>query len=116
MLRNAAFLADPAPHKPRPKRETSGKHLSFVRSLPCCICRRSVNVEAHHLLRGVVRGMGLKAADRWAIPLCDIHHQGLHMHGDETEFLSLKAIDVPALAAALWSVSGNYQEAVRIIG
>lgn len=116
MLTDPAFLADVAPHKPRPKRDECKRHLAFVANLPCCVCRRPGDTQVHHLLRGVVRGMGMKAADRWTIPLCTIHHAALHAHGDETEFLALRNVDGPALAAALWSVSGDYQEAVRIIG
>jgi hypothetical protein len=116
MIRDPAFLADVAPHKPRPKRETCEKHLRFVAGLPCCICRRAGDTQVHHLLRGVVRGMGMKAADRHVIPVCTIHHAAIHAHGDEAEFLALRNIDGPALAAALWSVSGDHDEAVRIMG
>ena len=116
MLTAPEFTANPRPHKPRPKRETCEKHLRFVRSLPCCLCRRSVNVEPHHLLRGVSRGIGRKSDDRHTIPLCDVHHHAIHADGNETRFLAGYAVDGPALAAALWSVSGDYEQAVRIIG
>ena len=115
MLNDPAMLVQIRPHKPRPKRETDARHLAFVRTLPCCICHRPGFTEAHHLLRGVTRGMGLKSADRWALPLCDVHHAGLHAHGDETEFLALRGINGPALAAALYSVSGDYQRAMEVL-
>lgn len=116
MLSDPAFLANPAAHRKRPKRDTDARHLDFVRGLPCCLCKRPGDTQAHHLMRGVVRGMGLRAADRWTIPVCSIHHAAIHAHGDESEFLAMRNVDGPALAAALWSVSGDHQEALRIIG
>ena len=60
-------------------------HLSFVRSLPCTICKAGFlshhkTVQAHHLLKPWIgaRGMSLKADDRNVIPLCLHHHHLLH--------------------------------------
>lgn len=52
----------------------SARLLAFVRSLPCSIrgCRRTS--EAAHI---GPHGMGQKAPDTCAAPLCDRHHQEL---------------------------------------
>ena len=71
------------------------KHLEWIRTLPCLICKagyysHSKEVQAHHLMKPYdgFRGMGLKANDRNAVPLCMHHHSMLHMKfGDEFQFL-----------------------------
>ena len=61
------------------------KHLAFVRTLPCTICKAGFIshhriVQAHHLLKPYVgtRGMSMKADVRNVIPLCLHHHHLLH--------------------------------------
>lgn len=52
-------------------------HLDRVRELPCCICGMKP-VESHHIRDGQV-GMGQKASDHEAIPLCEkCHRTGPH--------------------------------------
>jgi hypothetical protein len=53
----------------------SEKYLSFVRSRPCVYCM-SKNTQAHHI-RGVghLGGMGLKAPDWAAYPVCPVCHE-----------------------------------------
>lgn len=77
--------------KKRPSKNQ--KHLNYVRSLPCTVCKAGFishhkTVQAHHLLKpwSGVRGMSLKATDANVIPLCLFHHQLLH-----TKFGSEKA-------------------------
>ena len=105
MLRDPAFLADPRPHKPRPKREKDPRYLAWVRQLPCALCLRNPGMgyqnEAHHLLRGVVRGMGQKADDTEVIPLCQDCHHALHHDGNETGFLAERGIDHAVSLAAM---------------
>jgi len=53
-------------------------HLARVRSLPCIACElnnlaQTTPTEAHHIRDGV--GMGQKAGDHEAIPLCSFHHR-----------------------------------------
>lgn len=100
MIRNPDFLADPPAHKPRPKREVDAAYLRWVRDLPCVLCGRPAG-EAHHLLRGVNRGMGRKADDSEVLPLCDVHHRALHADGNETEFMGERGIDCPVSLAAM---------------
>lgn len=118
------MLTDPAfavqyQHAKHPKRETDGKHLDFVRSLPCCLCRHPLigkaKSHAHHLLRGVTRGMGMKASDRKVIPLCDLHHFALHADGNETRYLREHGVNGPFLADALYAATGNFDRAVRLL-
>jgi|TARA_R110000803_G_scaffold176417_1_gene238876 hypothetical protein len=69
--------------KARPSKNP--KHLAYVRSLPCSICKAGFlshhrTVQAHHLLKPWIgtRGMSMKADDRNVIPLCLHHHHLLH--------------------------------------
>jgi len=73
------------------RRFKSAKHLAWVRTLGCSAMSISCEgpVQAHHLLRPWAgsRGMGLKADDRNAIPLCLNHHLSLHQkYGSEDGF------------------------------
>ncbi len=101
--------------EPKVREGMNAGHLAFVRSLPCACCHREPAGEAHHLLRvqAGARGMGLKAADRWAIPLCQEHHTALHRHGGEETWLATHGVDGRALAARLWSVSGDVEQGRR---
>jgi hypothetical protein len=40
------------------------------------------------------RAAALKNGDNYTIPLCRLHHDELHMFGDEKLFLDLHGIDV----------------------
>lgn len=46
-------------------------YLEFIRSLPCCMCDRRGPSHPHH---STGAGMGLKAPDREAMPLCAPHY------------------------------------------
>jgi hypothetical protein len=98
---------------PRLRPGMSAGHLAFIRRLPCCVCGREPGGEAHHLLRVEGRGMGMKAADRWAVPLCRVHHQSLHDKGGEEAWFAARGIDARALAERLWRVSGDDQQGAR---
>ncbi len=76
-----------------------------VASLPCLVCGGSP-CQAHHLLRAGGKGMGIRASDDKAVPLCDQHHRELHHYGNEERYLSARGIDGPAEARRihqLWS-------------
>ena len=67
------------------------QHLQWIASQPCVLKKFGgcqYGVQAHHLLKPMYgqRGMGMKADDRNAIPLCYKHHQELHLMGNETKF------------------------------
>lgn len=51
-------------------------YLAWVRSLPCVSCGRPPRSEAHHVTMG--RGLGQKAPDDQAVPLCPRCHCCFH--------------------------------------
>lgn len=63
-------------------------HLNRVIALGCIICGRSA--VPHHPRAGENSGMGLKAPDEMAIPLCNDHHTdggyGVAIHAGQEEF------------------------------
>ena len=62
----------------RKGRDYDPEYLTFIRSLPCLICRRTNRIEAAHV---GARGLGQKCDDRETIPLCAFHHrEGEHAH------------------------------------
>ncbi|MEJ2120472.1 MAG: hypothetical protein P8Z76_07115, partial [Alphaproteobacteria bacterium] len=92
----------PARKSKPPRKGMSLDHLAFLRRLECPVYPGERPIEAHHLLRADrTRGMGRKAADRYAIQLSQRAHRELHDAGDEEAWLAAKGIDGRALAAAL---------------
>lgn len=54
------------------------KRLELIRSLPCCQCGDSLRSQAAHSNFGVHgKGKGIKADDRYTIPLCHSCHANL---------------------------------------
>lgn len=101
----------------RKKREgMDADHLKWLRNLECPIYPGLRPIEAHHLLRAdETRGMGRKAADKYAIPLSAKAHRELHAHGDEEAYLASKGVDGRALAASLYRVSGDTEAGLRLV-
>lgn len=67
--------------QPQPKTKTPRdvKYLKFVRTLPCCRCGTTYNVQSHHTDTG---GIALVGSDYSAVPLCLPCHSTLHQkHG-----------------------------------
>ncbi len=59
-------------------------YLDYIRSLPCARCRAPAPSDAHHIVdMGLLPGMGRKAPDALAMPLCRVCH-GV-VHSGETE-------------------------------
>jgi len=97
------------------KRFTSPKHIARVREQPCMVCGNDYGVEAHHLMRPWRdgRGMGMRAGDDNAVPLCSDHHRALHARGDEIAFFEETLGDGEAgqfTARSLWYRSPSYKE------
>ncbi|MBR1090619.1 ERF family protein [Bradyrhizobium manausense] len=65
-----------------PPRKRSKAHLAFVRSQACLVCKTSP-ADAHHLKFAQAKTLGRKVSDEFTVPLCRLHHQALHRHGDE---------------------------------
>lgn len=83
-------------------------HMKLVRTLPCAATGKLGPSEVHHLMRGVERGTGMKAAGRYVIPLCHAVHVEITPHGDpEAVLMSRYGIDARALADALWAATGD---------
>ena len=75
----------------KPERDRSHSYLGFVRMQPCCLCGDDIHVEAHHPRFN--EGMGQKASDYDAVPLCGQHHRELHANGNERAFWASFGID-----------------------
>jgi len=101
------------------KRFEDKAHLDFVRQLPCCVCfedRSDVHRAAHHLMRGVLRGVGRKAPDSAVIPLCSSCHSNLHENGCEVTYLSNRGIQDPVgLAKTLFENTDDYEKCWHIV-
>lgn len=83
------------------------KHLRWIKKLPCLVCGNWNGNHAHHLLTGVTRGMGMKAADEFTIPLCMNCHSQLHLRGNERAFFGDVGVDPLEWAARLVVLSGR---------
>lgn len=118
-----AFTLDHS-RKSRGGRREERDHLAFIRKLPCVVCGTRRMVEAAHVRfsdaaygKGMTP-MGAKPDDRFCTPLCaDDHRTGpdaQHAH-DERAWWDRKGIDPLAVAAALFSCSGDEEAAELII-
>jgi hypothetical protein len=93
------------------------KHLALLRLCPCAVSLKMPAGEVHHLksgLAGKERGMGMRATDKWGIPLCHDVHMDLESHGSrrEYEFLAARGLHDPiGLADALWRCAPKTVEA-----
>jgi hypothetical protein len=90
----------------------SAAHLEAIRQLPCSLCEERRGIQSHHLKSGPAareRGIGMKATDRWAVPLCIDHHAEVERLGSrrEREWFLRWAIDPHLLAQALWNAKGE---------
>ena len=105
----------------RSPRKYDPDHLAFVRTLSCCICRDNTSVEAAHIRMSDARiakqnpGVGQKPSDCFALPLCGKHHREQHSMGNEHEFWFKHRIDPVLTSLAIYSVSGDAEQAERII-
>jgi hypothetical protein len=99
---------------PRGKRERKARderpgmseaYLASIRRLPSCVSGMTP-CQAHHLQIKEERGVGMRARDKWAVPLTFAEHHNLHRLGSRLEAQWFKARgveDVQELARALWS-------------
>ena len=102
---------DPIPSDPgqqtvtvikKPVRERDREHLKFVTSQPCLVCGRTPS-DAHHVRFAEQRAMGRKVSDRFAVPVCRLHHRELHRRGNEHAWWQSQGIEPLGIAAALWA-------------
>lgn len=99
----------------------SEEHLALIRHLPCCLpqCRRKAPSDPHHLKSdtGGERGTGMKATDKWAVPLCRVDHdiiEGVGTRNEAKWFLD-KGIDAHRLALDLWGATGDLPRLQRVL-
>lgn len=90
---------------PKLKPKRSQKHLSFIRKLPCCVCRVSGNTEAAHVRIGTQGGTGIKPSDEFTVPLCVYCHRKSHQIGERTFWGDIDR--VINLSRFLWDNSGD---------
>lgn len=95
-------------------------HADFIRELPCIICRDNISTECCHIRMSDGRiskpptGIGIRPDDRFTVPMCSKHHREQHA-GSERKFWDRYNIDAVLIALALYSISGDVEEAERII-
>lgn len=64
------------------KRKTDHEYLDWIRQQDCAACGAVGPSEAHHFIGEFhVGGMGMKAPDWMAMPLCRTCHQDMHESG-----------------------------------
>ncbi|WP_370194272.1 MULTISPECIES: hypothetical protein [Aurantimonas] len=115
---DSAFALDPSGKETR--RREDPKHLAFLRTLPSVVSG-AYGVEACHLRaaspkhRKQSTGKGRKPDDRFCLPLTPAEHRQQHSM-NELEFWRIHGIDDPfAIALALYAVTGNEAEALKVI-
>jgi hypothetical protein len=99
-------------HKPNLLRR--GQHLAFVRQLPCVACGKAAPSEAAHVRTAADGGVGMKPADRYAVPLCTTCHAKQHRMG-ELSFWSAFRIDPLNVSLRLWTISADIKAGERIV-
>jgi hypothetical protein len=100
----------------KPVRERNRDHLRFVASQPCLICGRTPS-DAHHIKFAEQRAMGRKVSDKFAVPICRLHHRELHRRGNEHVWWQNQEIDPLVVAATLWARTHAVAQAeVEIVG
>ena len=102
------------PRKLKPDLRRRVRHLAFVRQLPCVACGRAAPSEAAHVRTGTDGGVGMKPADRYAVPLCAACHAKQHRIGELT-FWSALRIDPLNVALRLWTISADIKAGERTV-
>jgi hypothetical protein len=68
------------------------------------ICKQ-IPSDAHHLKFAQPRALGRKVSDEFTVPLCRLHHQALHRHGNEPAWWANLQISPLPVASELWASS-----------
>jgi len=76
-------------------------HRKFVSQQPCLLCGRTP-ADPHHLRFAQPRALGRKVSDEFTVPVCRLHHNELHRHGDEAAWWAGVHVDPLPIALALW--------------
>jgi hypothetical protein len=100
--------------RPKQNREKKLKHRRWIASLPCVITGAH-DVQCAHISKGR-HSMGMKACDSMCVPLSCSQHAKQHGMSEEKFWEPHGGIDrAKALANALYEVSGDNIEALRLI-
>jgi len=104
----------------RDDREGNDKnHLAAIRKCVCTVCNKVGGNDPHHLKAGTgERGAGLRSTDKWAVPLCRVHHNEVERLASTREPEWFRSYGIPApldLAAALWKASPDVAVMTKII-
>ena len=104
----------------RTARRHDKTHLDFIRQLMCLTCGDNTSVEAAHVrmadsrIGKPITGIGIRPDDRFVVPLCGRCHR--HQHStSERIWWNRREIDPVLVALALFSVSGDYEAAAKIV-
>lgn len=101
-------------------RRHDNDHLAFIRFLPCLACGDNTATEAAHVRMSDARigkvnpGVGQKPHDCFTVPLCGRCHREQHT-ANEFKWWQARSIDPILISLALYSVSGDYDAATKII-
>ena len=100
------------------KERIAKPHMDMVRSIQMCAATGKLGrVDVHHLMRGVPRGMGMKAPGRYVIPLCrEVHDEITPTPNPEQVLMIRYGLDARALADALWQHRGDLDRMSRAVG
>jgi hypothetical protein len=96
------------------------KHLALIRQLPSCVSGAGGPCDPHHLRSGAAlpeRGVGMRATDRWTVPLLRVEHDELHRISSRLEeawFRERGIADVIELANALWVNTGDLERMWKV--
>lgn len=72
-------------------------HIARIKAMDCALCGASGPSDAHHIREG--QGMGQRASDYLAVPLCKDCHQGPNgLHGDRALWRVYKRDELDVLA------------------
>lgn len=99
----------------------SAAHLALIRQLPSCVSGSLGPCDPHHLRSGAAlaeRGVGMRATDRWAVPLLRIEHDELHRISSRLEeawFRERGVGDVIELANAIYVNTGDLERMLRVL-
>jgi len=113
-----AFSTAPSKGQKRPRKQ-DGKHLAWIRTLPCLVTSQ-YGVEAAHIRYAAPAygkretGKAEKPDDRWTVPLSPEMHRSQH-DTNEQKFWEQHKIDPCQVALALHGVSGDDDAAIVII-
>jgi hypothetical protein len=98
----------------------SAAHLALIRQLPSCVSGAVGPCDPHHLRGGaalLTRGVGMRAPDRFAVPLLRVEHDELHRISSRLEdawFRERGIDDVIELAAALYANTGDLERMWKV--